>query len=491
MSFTDKGIFMKISVFRIAVATAVSTLITGCGGTTEDDYDVDTNGGMIRWYQSGTLTDDTFSPVNGSYLIELASDEDGIIGYDIERFDHSGNVDLSERIAAPGAATKEIQLSYIGTPDEAVAMSNIAFSSELRATTASADFFRVSDRSHTSFVRDVAEYDIAYTNPQRIDPVNKDGVFYFTNQAGGWAISAGSVVPADTIPTVGTSFPYSKPPTPDGYVSDWYNHQYGNKEFRLHYLYKVEQYREFEMAYLSVYEIGKPEALWHAPIDALSDETARHDFDVTEDGVFIHTWADENGCVGTLLKYDEQGVTERKKVACGFSVKMVGENNDFYGEVSGDLWDRQVHVIQHRDENDNVLQEYRMPARADNFPGRISKFKQLSNGRFGLVIGNKRDSTGFDTPWNAEYDETFADDVVVLNSDFSLHAHFPFHEYRYIRKLHWFWPRFVPLQGSTDGYSISDVFMSNNGDVYFTGMLLERDVENGMSYGTPRFGVIH
>ncbi|MEK9710980.1 MAG: hypothetical protein VW258_00285 [Thalassolituus sp.] len=485
---------MKNSVFHIVVAAAVSTMIAGCGGTTEDDYDVDTNGGMIRWYQYGWLTEEKFSPTTGTYFISSEDTTNENPWYSVQRLNHSGEFDLSLAFDRPVNSSTALKLLYLGTPDEAISYTSLGINSEGVFQTANAIFHRVSDGTQMTFNRDISVYGIEIAQRYRIDPIDKYGIAYYTSNESelGWAISESLVAPADTTGYSGIGeVIYNPPPLPEGYSYRLYSEYHGDKHFRLYFVFDSAAYGVYTSAYLSVYETGKPDALWHAPIDFVSDVPSRNGFEITPDGVFIDTVADANGCVGTLLKYNDDGITSRNKLACNFAVSLVADNNHIYGEVAGDQFDSLVLVIQHRDDNDNVLQEYRLPARADNFPGKVTNMRQLVNGRLGVVISSERDSTGADTPWDALNDVTYASDVLILNSDMSLYALYPFHENRDINKVHWYWHGYLPLRGSTNGYLVDDVFMSDADDVYFAGRFIERDFDNRTSIRNPRFGVIH
>ncbi|WP_300424889.1 hypothetical protein [uncultured Thalassolituus sp.] len=471
----------------------VSATLVACGGTTEDDFDVDSDGGLIRWYQPGVLSDDIFSPLTGSYLINLQSDSQGGLEYQIERINHDGISDLSGEIAVPASSFKSVKLANPGTVNEGVAASVVAGNPDGNFHTVVGDYYLVTDQSHHRFSKDLTDKGITYDALNRIEPVDKNGVVYLTTRQGGWAITSDSVVAADTVPVNDYSFSYEGPSHNTGQNTTWFAERLGKHMFRLYYVYEGNNSGSdgYIAAYLSMYEIGNPVALWHSSIDPTADVINGHDFVVNDEGVFINTWSDENGCTGTLLKYNDQGVWQRKKIGCNFSVDWIEDNNNYYGAVIGSERDPKVHVIQHRDEDDNVLAEYRLPARSDSFPGYIVKMKPLPAGRLGVIIGSSRDSTGISTPWDAEQDETYANDILILNADLSMYAHFQFHERRSIRKLHWFWSKYVTLRGSTPGYRVEDVFMSANGDVYFSGTLFQPDIEEGVTNVTQRFGVVH
>lgn len=487
---------MQTSPLWLAVSAATSLLLAGCGGISEDDYDVDTNDGMIRWYYEDSLQDEFFSPTNGTYLVDrrgVLDDEPS--GYLITRINHNGAIDLSHRVNIADISLPEKALIGAGTQDESVSISTMTGRNNGIFEGAYTYLYRVADGSTIEFSQDISAYQIATDVPYKLEPANKNGVMYYTNIDGGWAISADAVMPADTVPLTEPTFTYNPPPMPAGYSFTDKGFTYKNKEFRLYYFYKADEFRQYREAYLSVYEIGNPDALWHSPIDVVSDRLGRGIQKITDDRIYLATQADQNGCSGTVFNYNATGLTARQKVACHFSVNVVTDHFDLYGvalnrEPTGTSLD-QKRLIQHRDVNDNVINEYYLSPRGSGFSGDIFNFEKLDNGKVAIVIHNTRNSSGSDTPWNADSDLSNASDVWVLNSDMTLYAHFPFHEYRHITRDSWMQSRSITMEGSTNGYDIFDVNMSATGDVYFSGKFVVRDFELGRTRLTDRFGVVH
>jgi len=489
---------MRTSLLWAAVSAATSIFLTGCGGTTEDDYDVDTNGGMIRWFYEDRLPNEFFSPANGTYLVDRQGFlDDEPTGYLITRINHDGDVDLSHRLYIDDIDLTSIALRYTGTEEESVSISMMSGRNEGIFESAYAYRYRVADRSAFEFSRDISAYQIATGVPYSFEAVNKEGLMYYTNIDGGWAISADTVVPADTVPLTEPTFTYNPPPMPAGYSYTDDGFTYKNKEFRLYYFYKTDEYRQYSEAYLSVYDIGNPDAIWHSSIDVVSDRSRRGILKVTDDRIYLSTQTDENGCTGTLFNYSATGLTGRQKVACNLSVEVITDEFDLYGtafnrEPTGTSLDQKT-LIQHRNISDTVLNEFYLTPRGEGFTWDIFNFKRLDNGYVAIVTRHIRDSTGSDTPWNADWDRTYASDIWVLNPDMSLYAHFPFHEYRHITRDPWsiLDSPTITMKGSTNGYDIFDVHMSTAGDVYFYGKFVVRDFELGRSSLQDRFGVVH
>lgn len=475
-------------ILRQLFLLIVVSMLSACGGTTDDTINYETSNGAVLWHRDSLgISERYFSRDYGTYLHRHEIDSNGQEICNVSRQGHDGEIEVlfsSDRISSAGE-----YMTLIKGPDaEKVEYISFNMSPDDQYLSIYVTYIDAATKKTTEYSLDISALELFLDYYD----VHLGGASYGVDLAlrlGGkdWSVSPlGLQVLNDRLDQVPDNLDI--PAIADGLERSFRTGYSQGMYMRVDYGVLYAERRAIS-ATVSAYDEGY-NLLWRQDIEPSVYTQFYHEF--TDTGLWINAtfMARYLECSMSVFPISLTGLGELHRVACPPSASEIisPELSYFQGVVDATS---KTMLISKKAIDNSVIAEYRYQLDKDLEEFGRPNLKLLENGKLAIKIYGSKNIKSWSTPWNAKTDIEVKNYVLILNSDFSLYADIELAKHRIVSRPNLVFDYEIYFEETTPFYRIDEIFMSTQGDIYFNGDYVDYFQDDPNDVVTPRVGVLH